>query len=667
MKRSKKEIRPAAELGRETSRLPDAGSPAPAESPPPEKRKPSLVRKSDEIRRAESALRISEERFRQIAENIADVIWIMDLNLRYSYISPSVVTLRGWSAEETMNQTLEDVVAPSSLGLVRRAFSEELARELRGGALRRVRTLEVELMCQDGSTVWTELRMSFLHDDNGEPSGVIGVSRDITDRLRIQSVMREREEEFRALSAAAQDAIIVMDNDGLITYWSEGAIRIFGYLPDEALGKDVHGLLAPAAYMQKIQTVFPQWRLSGQGAAVGRTVELVGLRKGGKEFPAEISLSSTQIKGRWNAIAIIRDITKRRREEEELRRTNEKLSVLVKELEERGVRNAILSETREFLQACLTTEEIGPVIVRLMTSLFPDTAGALFLLSASRTDLEAAVRWGNLPGNSDDGTFTPDACWGLRRGRVHFVEDAASGLVCPHLKPAPAGSYACMPLTAKGDVLGLLHVRSLEETAPGGGRGMIAVLKDISATLSEMLSLSISNLRLRETLSIQSIRDPLTGLFNRRYMEECLEREISRAARKQESIGIVMIDVDHFKSFNDLHGHPAGDAALADLAKFFKKELRGGDIVCRYGGEEFTFILPDCTPEDAGKRARYLISEARKLRIHYGDRALGPITLSAGVAAYPLHGEKPEELIRAVDAALYKAKKEGRDRIVMAA
>lgn len=667
MKRSKKESRPAAEPGRETPLVPDAVFPHRAKPPLSEKRIASANRQSDEIARAESALRMSEERFRQIAENIADVIWIMDLDLRYSYVSPSVTALRGWSVEDTMTQTLEDVVAPSSLELVRRAFSRELASERRKGGSRRARTLEVELTCKDGSTVWTELRMSFLHDDKGEPSGIIGVSRDITDRLRIQSVIREREEEFRALSAAAQDAIIVMDNDGLITYWSEGAVRIFGYMPDEAMGKDVHGLLAPAAYMEKIKTVFPQWRSSGRGAAVGRTVELSALRKGGKEFPAEISLSSTQIKGRWNAIAIIRDITKRRREEEELRRTNEKLSALVKELEERGIQNAILSETREFLQACLTTEEIGPVIVRSMTRLFPDTAGALFLLSASRTDLEAAVRWGDFPDNAADGTFTPDACWGLRRGRDHFVEDAATGLICPHLKPAPAGSYACMPLMAKGDVLGLLHIRSLGETAPGGGRGMIANLKEISASFSEMLSLSISNLRLRETLSIQSIRDPLTGLFNRRYMEEGLEREISRAARKQESIGIVMVDVDHFKSFNDLHGHPAGDAALADLAKFIKTELRGGDIVCRYGGEEFTFILPDCSLEDAGRRARHFISEAKKLRIHYGGRILGPITLSAGVAAYPLHGAEPEELIRAADAALYKAKKEGRDRVVMAA
>jgi diguanylate cyclase (GGDEF)-like protein len=219
---------------------------------------------------------------------------------------------------------------------------------------------------------------------------------------------------------------------------------------------------------------------------------------------------------------------------------------------------------------------------------------------------------------------------------------------------------------AKGDVLGLLHIRNRAGGRREDDNRMMSNLRDVSATLTEMLALSISNIKLRETLSTQSIRDPLTGLFNRRYMEESFPREISRAARKQDPIGVLMVDIDRFKTFNDLHGHPAGDAVLAELADFFRTGVRGGDIICRYGGEEFTLILPECSLEDAGKRATYLINEAKKMRISYGGQTIGPITLSAGVAAYPQHGVKPGELLRAADAALYRAKQEGRDRVVLA-
>ncbi len=623
------------------------------------------LRASAELRRAEEALQRSEERFKLLAENVVDVIWMTDLNLRYTYLSPSIAKLRGWSAEEAAAQPFFETLVPSSLELVKSVFAEELALERQDGPTRRVRTLELELIRKDGSTVWTEVRVSFLHNDAGEPTGIIGVTRDITERLRAQAIERESEEQFRALSTAAQDAIITMDNEKRVTFWSEAAERMFGHTIKEALGKNAHDLLAPAFDGAKLAEVFPRWRETGLDAA-GRTVELVAHRKDGSEFPVEISLSSTQIKGRWNAIGIIRDITRRRRAEEEARQSNDKLQALVKKLEERNVQNGILSEMREFLQACPTASEIGPVIMRSLMRLFPDSQGALFFLSPSKTDLESSVRWGGFPEDIDNNVFAPDDCWGLRRGGIYVVDDAASPLICPHLKRLPAAGYACLPLMAKGDVLGLLHIRNVAAAKGKDGSGMTAELKDLYTTLSELLSLSISNIRLREILSSQSIKDPLTGLFNRRYMEEIFQREIYRAARKQEQIGVVMIDVDHFKTFNDIHGHPAGDMALVEIANLFRTGLRKSDIACRYGGEEFTLILPECPLDEAGRIARRLAEEAKNLRVRYGGHAFGPITLSMGVAAFPQHGANPADLLRAADAALYRAKHEGRDMVILA-
>ncbi|HOJ39448.1 MAG TPA: GGDEF domain-containing protein, partial [bacterium] len=180
------------------------------------------------------------------------------------------------------------------------------------------------------------------------------------------------------------------------------------------------------------------------------------------------------------------------------------------------------------------------------------------------------------------------------------------------------------------------------------------------------LALAIANIKLRESLRMQSIRDILTGLYNRRYLEETMAREILRAARRHSTLGVVMIDIDHFKQFNDLYGHGAGDELLAQLGHFFRTHIRGSDIACRYGGEEFTLVMPDASLRDVVRRAEELRVAVKDLRVHYQGQLLGSITLSLGIAVYPEHGTTADELIRLADAALYRAKKEGRDRVLVA-
>jgi diguanylate cyclase (GGDEF)-like protein len=190
-------------------------------------------------------------------------------------------------------------------------------------------------------------------------------------------------------------------------------------------------------------------------------------------------------------------------------------------------------------------------------------------------------------------------------------------------------------------------------------------LKDTAVILSEYLSLSIANIQLNERLERQSIRDPLTGLFNRLFMVESLEREIRRAERKQTQVGIIMTDIDHFKQFNDKCGHAAGDKVLAQLGTFFKARIRGADIACRYGGEEFAFFLPESSAEDTFKRADQMREEAKNLEVHHGGELLATVTLSMGISTYPDQGSNAEDLLRVADAALYRAKQEGRDRVII--
>jgi diguanylate cyclase (GGDEF)-like protein len=185
----------------------------------------------------------------------------------------------------------------------------------------------------------------------------------------------------------------------------------------------------------------------------------------------------------------------------------------------------------------------------------------------------------------------------------------------------------------------------------------------MATVMAEQVGLALGNLKLRETLRNQSIRDPLTGLFNRRYMEESLEREVSRASRNKTSVAIIMVDIDHFKRFNDTFGHQAGDVLLRGLGDFLNRSTRGQDIACRYGGEEFALVLSDSSLNGALLRAERMRQEIKLLNVQYAGQLLGAISISMGLAIFPDHGTTISEVLQAADQALYRAKREGRDRV----
>jgi diguanylate cyclase (GGDEF)-like protein len=223
---------------------------------------------------------------------------------------------------------------------------------------------------------------------------------------------------------------------------------------------------------------------------------------------------------------------------------------------------------------------------------------------------------------------------------------------------------------AQSTALGVLHLveRDPARAEEEGGLGPHHVLarRQLAFTVADQVGLALSNLRLQESLRDQAIRDPLTGLFNRRYMEESLDREVRRARRRQVALGVIMIDIDHFKHFNDTFGHAAGDALLRAMGSLLQRHTRGEDIACRYGGEEFTLILLEASEEDTRDRATHLCQEAARLDVAYGHQPLGSITISVGVAVYPEHGQSVDALLKAADTALYRAKAAGRDRVMVA-
>ncbi len=327
----------------------------------------------------------------------------------------------------------------------------------------------------------------------------------------------------------------------------------------------------------------------------------------------------------------------------------------------------LLSEFGESLQSCLSTAEAYSLITASAQVLFPASSGAVCIIASSRDMVEAVATWGAaaLPENH----FEPKDCWALRRGRLHRFRGEPSSPACVHLGTNRPGNAMCVPMMAHGEALGLLYL----DTGSVEGRTMESMDSEVlmaeerlARTFAEQCALALANLNMRDVLKMQSIRDPLTGLFNRRYMEESLDRELRRAARKNSSLSVLMIDVDHFKNLNDNFGHEAGDAALRTLGVLLKDHFRGEDIVCRYGGEEFTVILPETSREAARQRAAALCEASKHLLVQHRNQPLRSISLSIGVAISGEHGASADALIGAADSALYLAKMRGRDQVVVA-
>ncbi len=344
--------------------------------------------------------------------------------------------------------------------------------------------------------------------------------------------------------------------------------------------------------------------------------------------------------------------------------TNDALRRHVSQLELRNREMTRLVELGELLSSSQTSAEVAAVISRVVPPLFAGDAGAFYELGGGRVAVEALAVWGDPPPARR--VFSPTECWALRRGRVHVMDGSTSELRCPHVEePIPEGAV-CAPLAAEGESLGVLHLQ-LRQIVPERQRAaLLADRERLIRTLAEQLELALANFRLRETLREQSARDQLTGLFNRRYMEESLVRELRRASREHYSLGLLMMDLDHFKDLNDGYGHAAGDLMLRAVGEFLGASVRGDDVACRYGGEEFVVILPRASLENTRRRAEALREGMKGLQLDPSGPPMPSATISIGVACSPDHGETREQLIHAADVALYRAKARGRDRVEVA-
>lgn len=334
------------------------------------------------------------------------------------------------------------------------------------------------------------------------------------------------------------------------------------------------------------------------------------------------------------------------------------------ELEQSLLSNRVKERTRDIyllhrftnmLAASASLEEIQLVVDDILPRILKSRRGAVSLMNDARDLLHVRLQWqGEWVGESE---FPPGDCWAMRKGKYHLSHDRYSDQRCYHMGENQCNTL-CIPLLAHGNTLGLLHIVVEEDFGNSED--------DIVFTVAEHLGLALSNLAMQERLRHQALRDPLTGLYNRRYFEEAFNKELSRSQRQQTPCGLLMIDIDHFKAVNDSFGHDVGDYVLRSLGHTLNDGLRSQDTVCRLGGEEFVVILPDASLTDSMTCAKKLLHKVSDTEFMFHGKALGPVSISVGVVQYPTHGDSLNTILKAGDVALYKAKSNGRNRCEVA-
>ena len=332
-------------------------------------------------------------------------------------------------------------------------------------------------------------------------------------------------------------------------------------------------------------------------------------------------------------------------------------------LKEREKENALLNDLTEGFQLCTNLNEAANLCKVFGNKIIPGKSGAIYLLAPSRIDLDLFAKWPD--------SFEPKShidtneCWGLKKGRMHIYNQEKNYMPCSHYdRDLKNITHVCIPMIVQGDTLGLVYFSFSFEK--GKYNEMMKNLMPSMHRVAQVTTLALVNLKLRETLNVQAMHDPLTGLYNRRYLEDSISKEISQAKRKGTQFAVLMLDLNHFKEYNDIYGHLIGDYVLREVGSCINHFTREYDTTCRFGGEEFLIILSETQLEDAIMRAEALRERIGNMSLYDEKTKLRAPTVSIGISKYPEHGDTSEKLIRAADNALFLAKQGGRNKVIVA-
>lgn len=484
------------------------------------------------------------------------------------------------------------------------------------------------------------------------------INKELVNRQLIELNDRSTKTYLRQIIESTNDMIAVFDAKNELLIFNEAYHREFKRFFGKSItiGMSLDDVLAEIPANK--QALLQRWKNSLHSANEVKTMEFE--HEQGKNI---YELSSREITNEYNEttgiVHSMRDISNRVKEHLKLQESYEKQALGMKKLQVKNQQITLLVDMSDILLAAKSQEELGKALIKYAAELLSFSQGDLFIMHPSKNYLEKVASWG--ASNHQKTLFSPDQCWGIRLGHAYYVDNSQKKLICEHIEldGNSDSTLICVPLMAQNDIYGLLYMEVLEKSFV-----LDADLQLIINAFTELTALALANVRLRENLHYQSIRDPLTRLYNRRYLDDALYKQIYHAEHSKTSFAILMLDLDHFKKVNDIFGHDAGDAVLKGIGEVFEGTIKIGDVAARYGGEEFIVMLQDVDLEKAKARAEDIRLAVSKLQIKYGIQHIGPVTLSIGIAIYPSDQRDKDELIELADKALYVAKKSGRNKIV---
>lgn len=338
------------------------------------------------------------------------------------------------------------------------------------------------------------------------------------------------------------------------------------------------------------------------------------------------------------------------RVEEEQTKQDERIRQRTNEIE-------LMHRLANMLAACNNMVEAQKIVSDVLPRILGNVNGSVSLMRASRNQLVTQLDWGEeWPGSR---SFAPDECWSLRKGRVYQSNDEFHTLSCEHMENVGDNQTLCIPLTAHGNTIGIMHLYF------GSSEVEIdEITEQLAFSVAEHLGLALANLSLQEKLRSQALSDPLTGLFNRRFFEQKLTEHAMNSATSEQPLSLLMLDLDHFKRFNDNFGHDAGDFVLKEISGLLKRSVGDDEIACRLGGEELAVLLPQSNIKQATEFANTLCEAVRSLHLEHKGLSLGQLGVSIGVSTYPKPSSDMESLVKMADQALYMAKDLGRSRVI---
>ena len=606
-------------------------------------------------RRASEALdeHLRVHRFHLNNTPLVVVEW--DAGLRVRDWPARAERLFGWTRDEALGRTARE------LGLVpddASAWMREPAPQ--GGELPAVLD---RCRRRDGSELVLETYRSVQRDDAGRLRSMVSFSQDVTAREAALREAREREARFRGVFNHASVGVALLDHQGRWLQVNSSLCQIVGYREEELLRLDFQAITHPDDLDKDVE----QARRVISGEITGYQMEKRYLHKGGGVVWIVLHVGRIDATETAPAyfVSVVEDISERKAAEENLRALSsslerqvgdrtQQLRTAITATEQRNVELTQVAETTGLLAGARDLDEALRIVGRACRTLFPLAEAALYLGTDLQERLLLQDHWGG--GRTPEPTLHADHCWGMRRGKEHRVEDAADPLRCSHHGEACDGlAHSCLPLMALGDRLGLL---SLSWRAGAGWAPDPVLLR----SLGEQIGLAIGNVRLREELRRQAQHDPLTGLYNRRQLDEHLRQRGAEQARTGRGYSLLLLDLDYFKSINDRFGHEAGDRVLQEAAALFRRCARVEEQVFRLGGEEFVMVLATDDAGEAMRAAERVRGEMQGLRVSRRGQILPAVTVSIGIACFPRDGDQPQALLHAADEALYSAKRDGRNR-----